>query len=110
MSEHITNTEHGAGHTKLKLYVTGFVICLLLTLGAYHLVDNHMLSTFSLFIAVGVLAILQAITQVLCFVRSNTSREDGVWNIIAFFFTVGVIFILIVGSLWIMYNLNYNMS
>ncbi|MFN7097388.1 MAG: cytochrome o ubiquinol oxidase subunit IV [Gammaproteobacteria bacterium] len=101
---------HASGQTKTKLYATGFILSVLLTLVAFYLVDKQLLSTNALYIAVGVLAFVQAIVQVFCFVRSNTSKEDGQWNVLAFIFTIGVIVILVGGSLWIMYNLNYNMG
>jgi len=43
-----------------------------------------------------------------CFLHMNTSSEDR-WNLVAFVFTVLIIAILVVGSIWIMWNLNYNM-
>jgi cytochrome o ubiquinol oxidase operon protein cyoD len=106
----VAHSEHETGHTKTKLYATGFIVSALLTLAAYFLVDKQLLSTCALYIAVGALAFIQAVTQVFCFVRSNTSKEDGRWNVLAFLFTIGVIIILVGGSLWIMYNLNYNMG
>jgi cytochrome o ubiquinol oxidase operon protein cyoD len=38
----------------------------------------------------------------------NTSSEER-WNLVALVFTVLIIAIVVVGSLWIMYNLNVNM-
>lgn len=38
----------------------------------------------------------------------NTSSEER-WNLVALVFTVLIIAIVVVGSLWIMYNLNINM-
>ena len=38
----------------------------------------------------------------------NTASEER-WNLIAFLFTLLIIGIVVVGSLWIMYNLNINM-
>src|SRR3546814_1615888 len=35
--------------------------------------------------------------------------SDSRWNLIMFLFMVLVVFIVVVGSLWIMANLNYNM-
>lgn len=106
----IAHTEHDKGHTKTKLYGTGFILSVLLTVAAFFLVQKHLLSDTALYVTVGALAFIQAIVQVFCFVRSNTSKEDGRWNVIAFIFTIGVMIILVGGSLWIMYNLNYNMG
>lgn len=38
----------------------------------------------------------------------NTSSEER-WNTVALLFTAMIIGIVVVGSLWIMYNLNINM-
>ncbi|MGU4809126.1 hypothetical protein MAY79_30290, partial [Escherichia coli] len=38
----------------------------------------------------------------------NTKSDEGC-NMTAFVFTVLIIAILVVGSIWIMWNLNYNM-
>ena len=103
-----SQVEHG--QHKFKRYVTGFILSLLCTVLAFSLVDQHLIPNHALYAAVAILAFVQAVIQVLCFVRSNTSHEDGVWNIVAFLFTLGVIVILVAGSLWIMYNLNYNMA
>ena len=42
------------------------------------------------------------------FLHMNTSSEER-WNVIAFLFTLLIIGIVVIGSLWIMYNLNINM-
>jgi cytochrome o ubiquinol oxidase operon protein cyoD len=97
------------GRKKLVSYITGFVISIILILAAFGLVEKQAYSEQVLYIAVGALALVQALVQVYCFIRSNTSQEDGTWNILAIMFSGFVIMILVGGSLWIMYNLNYNM-
>lgn len=104
------HSHHEMGHTKTKLYATGFIVCVVLTLASYFLVAKQLLNANALYLIVGFFAFLQAVTQVFCFVRSNTSKDDGRWNVLAFIFTIAVIVILVGGSLWIMYNLNYNMG
>ena len=42
------------------------------------------------------------------FLHMNTSSEER-WNLVALLFTAMIIGIVVVGSLWIMYNLNINM-
>ena len=37
------------------------------------------------------------------------SKSEGGWNLIAIVFAALIILIVVVGSLWIMWNLNYNM-
>jgi cytochrome o ubiquinol oxidase operon protein cyoD len=38
----------------------------------------------------------------------NTSSSER-WNLVAFVFTALIIAILVIGSIWIMWNLNQNM-
>lgn len=95
--------------TKLKAYVIGFVLSIILTLVAFTLVAQHTLLNQTLYVVVVTLGLLQLFVQVMFFLRLNTSAEEGRWNLITLLFTLAVIAIVVVGSLWIMYNLNYNM-
>jgi cytochrome o ubiquinol oxidase subunit IV len=95
--------------TKLKMYVSGFVLSIIFTLTAFTLVQQHTLVPETLYVVVVVLGLLQLFVQVMCFLRLNTSREEGRWNLITMLFTLIVMVIIVTGSLWIMYNLNYNM-
>lgn len=54
------------------------------------------------------MAVVQILVHLVCFLHMNTKSDEG-WNMTAFVFTVLIIAILVVGSIWIMWNLNYNM-
>ncbi len=97
--------------TKLKLssYIIGFGLSLLLTLSAYLLVTHHGASRNVLVGIVAFLALCQFITQTYFFLHLGTESKPR-WKIGIFFFMLGVVLILVVGSLWIMYNLNYRVS
>ncbi len=110
MSNELTaiDTEYGASHGTTQSYVAGFILSILLTLVAYMLITTHILSGTEAVAAVISLALLQLLTQIIFFLHlSNKSRAR--WNLTAFVFTIIVVLILVVGSLWIMNNLNYNM-
>lgn len=92
----------------LKAYVIGFVLCIALTMVAFTLVGKHLLSTDDLYISLAGLAVVQLFVQSICFLRLNAG-EEGRWNLMPFLFTVFIVSVLVGGSLWIMYNLNYNM-
>ena len=105
------------GLKTFKSYVIGFVLSLGLTLFAFHLVASHMstaskgvfmMSDAFLFATLMILAMIQLYVQVVCFLRLNTSKE-GRWELMPFLFTIFVVLVVICGSLWIMYHLNYNM-
>ena len=96
-------------HRKGASYGVGFVLSLVLIGIIYTMVTHHWLDTQGLYLATGAFAFIEAIVIVFCFLLLNTSPEDRAWNTIAFLFTILVVFIVVVGSLWIMYNLNYYM-
>lgn len=102
-------TRYGTGRKTLKSYLTGLVLCFILTALSFILVKNHLLNTENTYIALSILAILQLMVQVICFLRLNATRE-GMWNSLSFLFALFIVAILMAGTLWIMYNLNYNMS
>lgn len=101
-------TKYGTGRKTLKSYLMGLCLSLVFTLLAFFLVAEHALSNIHLYISLSVLAVLQLIAQVVCFLRINSSKE-GQWNLMPFLFTILIVLVLVAGSLWIMYNLNYNM-
>lgn len=114
---HAHNDVPSTGNVKtLPAYITGLLLCLVLTFAAFGVVAAHLynptlignLSTAAVYITVAVLAIVQLIVQVICFLRLNASPE-GRWELMPFLFTLLIVAILVSGSLWIMYNLNINM-
>lgn len=102
-----TNT-YGMGKKTLKSYMIGLTLSLLFTLASFAIVLNHTLPVAYIFIALTVFAIAQFIAQIIFFLRMNASKE-GLWNLMPFLFTILIVFVLVGGSLWIMYNLNYYM-
>ncbi|HVE44155.1 MAG TPA: cytochrome o ubiquinol oxidase subunit IV [Gammaproteobacteria bacterium] len=92
----------------LSAYLIGMILSLLLTGMAFSLLEWKILTGTTLYYALGVLAVIQFIIQSACFLRLNFTQE-GRWHILPFLFTLLIIVILLGGSLWIMYHLNYNM-
>lgn len=89
-------------------YTAGFVISLILTYIAYDAVVNHFAFGLQLLILLGVLAVIQAIVQLVFFLHID--KETGPrYKLISFLSMFFTLLIIVVGSLWIMYNLNYNM-
>ena len=104
-----SSTHHGgASHGSVKSYIVGFILSVILTVIPFWMVmhpgESH---TTLLYVIVG-LALAQILVQLVYFLHMNSSSEGG-WNLIAFVFTVLIIAILVVGSLWIMFHLNTNM-
>ncbi len=90
-------------------YLIGFVLSLVLSLVAYAIVVKHTLSNSGLYIALTVFVVLALFVQVIFYFRLNTKTQDDRWNLICFLFTILIMAIVVSGSLWIMYNLNYYM-
>jgi cytochrome o ubiquinol oxidase operon protein cyoD len=105
-NNHVAHAE--AGHSTLKSYIIGFILSIALTLIPYAIVVHHMLTGDALVIAVILLAVAQLFVQLVFFLHLSAAPEQR-WNLLTFAFTVLILAILVIGSLWIMWNLNYNM-
>lgn len=99
----------GTSRKTLKSYLIGFGLSLILTFASFGIVGKRLFTDVHMYIALAVLAIVQLIVQVVFFLRVNTSTE-GRWNLMSFLFTLLIILVIVAGSFWIMWNLNYNMS
>lgn len=98
----------------VRNYLIGFGLSLGLTLMAYLYVQRH-LSTHHAFptdntvvFVLATLAFSQLIVQLVYFLHL-TAESKPRWNLLVFGFMVSVVLILVVGSIWIMYHLNYHM-
>ncbi len=92
----------------LTKYIVGFVLSLLLTLTAFFLVENDLLSGGALIWTLGVLALVQMIVQLAYFLHLGDELRPR-YKLASFSFMTGILLIIVVGSIWIMDNLNYNM-
>lgn len=93
-------------HSTFKSYVIGFLLSLVFTFGAYFLVSEHLLAGVALGICLGALALAQAAIQLLYFLHLGKEGKPH-WNTLFFFFMFTVLVIIVLGSLWIMYSLDY---
>lgn len=105
---HQINVDTGANHGTLKSYIIGFILSIILTVIPYMVVADHMLDKEGTLLVVVVAAVFQLLVQLIFFLHLSTKSEQR-WNLLTFVFTVVILLILVVGSLWIMWNLNYNM-
>ena len=111
--------DYGTGKKNLTIYVVGFIACIVLTLIPFELADQFSSQvkagvptslSFSLLLCLLFLcAIIQFVVQVICFLRLSAETTQGKTNIMCFIFSIVVVFVLVGGSVWIMYHLNYNM-
>jgi cytochrome o ubiquinol oxidase subunit IV len=88
-------------------YAVGFIVAIMLTVAAYLMVMGQWLSGGVLLLVIMGLAAVQLIVQLVFFLHLG---RDGVrWKAAAFFAMFIILVLIVGGSLWIMYNLDYNM-
>ncbi|MBK2123659.1 cytochrome o ubiquinol oxidase subunit IV [Fangia hongkongensis] len=104
MSEHLYDKDTGAAYGTYKSYITGFLLSIIITVVAFALVGFKVFPPVGLYISVAVLALLQFYVQLVFFLHLSTDSKAR-WNMISFIFTLVVVIILLVGTLWIMFNL-----
>lgn len=97
-----------AGHGTTKSYLIGFVLSVILTAIPFGLTMAHALPAHSLVPILVAVGVVQILVHLYFFLHMNTSSSQ-VWNNAAFVFTVIIVGILVIGSLWVMYHLNANM-
>lgn len=89
-------------------YSVGFGLSLLLTLIPFTVVYDRLLSGQWLVAVIITSALAQLIVQLVFFLHLGRESRPR-WNLIIFLFMILIVFIIVVGSLWIMQNLDYNM-
>ncbi len=92
----------------LKSYTTGFVLSVVLTIIPYYLVVQDVLEGNILVAVLIGFAFLQLIVQLLLFLHLGQETKPR-WNLMIFLFMMLMLSILVLGSLWIMNNLDYHM-
>ena len=98
----------GAAHGNVKQYTIGFILSVLLIVIPFGMVMAGGFSRGLLVAVIAITAIAQILIQLVYFLHMNSSSEQR-WNVIAFVYTILTIAILLVGSVWIMNYLHFNM-
>lgn len=102
-------SQHDPDKASYRSYVTGFIVSLVCTFSAYLLTANHILSKdWGLVAAIAALALVQALTQLILFLHLGKEAKPR-FKLLVFGFMLTVILILVVGSIWVMHNLNGRM-
>ena len=106
---HGNESVEGEPHGSFKGYVTGFVLAAVLTAIPFWLVMSDVIGDSRITgLVVMAFAIVQVVVHMIFFLHMNT-RSEGGWTVLALIFTVTVVVITLVGSLWVMHHLNANM-
>jgi cytochrome o ubiquinol oxidase operon protein cyoD len=91
-----------------RSYLTGFALALVLTAIPFALVYFKLLAGAAMLLAIATAAIIQIVVHLKYFLHLNlidTPRE----NLLALCFAAILIFIMVGGSLWIMFDLHHRM-
>ena len=110
----VITSSHDAGAGSKTTYIIGFALSIILTLIAFLLVHIHVAHHHAfppdsfMMIILPLLAVIQLFVQLIFFLHLSRESKPR-WNALALLFAVIVIVILVIGSLWIMSNLNYRM-
>jgi len=105
----INQPDFGTSQKKLGIYIVGFITCSILTLISFWTVMSGQFTKWEMFIIIYAAAFIQFFVQLLCFLRLNTQTKQGRTNVMSIIFTGVILTSIIIGSLWIMWNLHYNM-
>ena len=98
-------------HKLLSARIIGFVGSLILTIAAFLIVafpKYFHLNNKMAMVAILSLALIQSVVQSVFFL-DILSEKGPRWNLLVFGSTISIILIIIVFSIWIMNQLNYNM-
>ncbi|HSX28594.1 MAG TPA: cytochrome o ubiquinol oxidase subunit IV [Candidatus Saccharimonadales bacterium] len=94
----------------LSSYIVGFVLSIALTVIAYTMATHHQTLNHTFVIgALASLAFAQFVAQLVFFLHVGTEQKAR-WKLVVLVTMIVVVGILVVGSLWIMSNLDHHMS
>ena len=103
-----SNDHSGASHGSVKSYMTGFILSIILTVIPFWMVMSGDFSRTVNGVVSAITAVLQMLVHLVFFLHLDRSSESR-WNVNAAAFTVVVIGIIVVGTLWVMHNMNVHM-
>ena len=99
---------HDTAHGSFSSYVIGYAFSIALTLASFAIVIGGYLHGTQEIVAILTLAVVQLIVQLFFFLHLGREKSPR-WNLVVLSFASLIVLILVVGSLWIMNNLDYNM-
>jgi len=106
---HPAKIESRPGHGSVTSYVIGFLLSLIFTLIPYSLVIHQSLDKNALLATILGFALLQMVVQMIFFLHLGREKKPH-WNLFFLVSTIGIILLVMVGSLWIMSHLSHGMS
>lgn len=99
----------GIGEKNFHFYILGFFLCILLSLIPWATVKFAHYSYHKTLAHIYIAAIVQAIIQIIFFLRLTFNTKQAQLNVMGFMYALLLATVVIGGSMWIMWNLNYRM-
>lgn len=94
----------GVYYGSYKTYIKGFLLSVVLTVAAFFFVSFKVFNPLTLYFLVTLFALIQFYIQLVCFLHLGVGKSNK-WKLVSFFFTFIIVFILVLGTLWIMFDL-----
>lgn len=94
-------------HSTPRQYLFGFVLSVVLTLLAFISVGWDYSANTIIFMLI-MFAVAQLLVQLVFFLHINKEQAPK-WNLMMFLLAAWFVLAIVIGSIWIMANLNYNM-
>jgi cytochrome o ubiquinol oxidase subunit IV len=110
--DHAPGDEPVSGHEiveGLLVYIVGLFLAALITAVAFFLVGTSLVWRPSIPVALLVLAVAQMGVHLVFFLHITTGPDNSN-NVLALAFGVLIVGLIMIGSLWIMANMNHNMA
>ena len=104
----VDHDDHLESHGSYKDYTIGFILSVILTAIPFWLVMTHRLAPETTKFVILGFAAVQLVVHMIYFLHMNSKSEGG-WNMMAFILTIILLFIVLTGSIWVMYHMNANM-
>lgn len=92
-------------HGSYSGYFIGFIASLILTSLSFLIVGKELLPAPTVYYVISAFALIQATVQLIYFLKLGKEGKPY-WETATFFFMFIILLIIVLGTLWIMYELN----
>jgi len=109
MSKFQTYNRHNRLEGNFKTYTTGFILSLFFTFLAYLITIKHAFTKDTIIVIISLAAVIQFAIQLIFFLHLGKESRPR-YRLLVFAIMLMIVLILVIGSLWIMANLNHDMT
>lgn len=106
--DHVSTEDAELGKGTFRSYISGFFLSIILTAIPFALVMKGMLSHRFTLIAIFCAAVVQILVHLYYFLHLDASTKAR-WSVLSLLFALLIMVLIVGGSIWIMYNLNYRL-